>query len=117
MPAALAILLYELLSLEASVLHDITESLVAAGDFWSLNNPYHFDWDLGGRTNWSLSRPPASELQDGYPSTSVILSLAILLHSQSSVGKRTDTLPTGCERGPAKGLSSPVEAVDSMSGI
>ena len=59
MPGALAILLHELLSFEASVLHDVSESLVAGPGFWSVNRPYHFDCDLGGRTNWSLNNPPA----------------------------------------------------------
>ena len=65
MPAALAILLYELLSFEASVLHEVTESLVVGPAFWSVNRLYHLDWDLGGHTYWSLNKPPASELREG----------------------------------------------------
>ena len=48
MPAALAILLYELLNFEPSVFQEVTESLVAGPGFWSVNRPYHFDCDLGG---------------------------------------------------------------------
>ena len=43
MPSALAILLYELLSFEASVLHEVTLSLVAEPGFWLVNRPYHSD--------------------------------------------------------------------------
>ena len=50
-------------------------------------------------------------------STKVRFSLASFLHSQSSVGIFTDTFPGVTVLGPAKGLSSEVEAVLSISGM
>ena len=64
-PACLAILKYPLFRREDPVCHEVTtwsESFFGFG--W---HPYHLVCDLGGRTNWSLKRPPASEARVGYP--------------------------------------------------
>ena len=52
----------------------------------------------------------------GYPSVMLRLSFPIFLHNQSSTGSLTETLPVGCTRAPAKGLSSEEDTV-SNSGM
>ena len=103
MPACLATRKYVLFSLEEPVCQEDTSSDTSLGSAWK---PYHFPCDLGGRTNWSRSSPPASDVCEGYPCTRVKFNLAIFLHSHSSVGKFTDTLPGVCSLEPDKGMSS-----------
>ena len=87
----------------------------AAGSaLWSVARPYHLDCDFAVLRKWSINRPPASELREGYPSTKVKFIFAIFLHSQSSVGIWMDTLPGVTALGPENGLSSdPVLALSS----
>ena len=113
-PDSLKILLYELLSLHVSVYQVETAEGSA---LWSDASPYHLDCDFAGLKNWSIIKPPASELQEGYPSTRVTFNLLSFLQSHSSVGICTETFPGVKVLGPQKGLSSDPVVALSMSGM
>ena len=75
-PDCLEILLYELLSLHSSVYQVETAEGSA---LWSDDSLHHLDRDFAGLKNWSIIKPPASELQEGYPSTRVTFNLLSFL--------------------------------------